>query len=73
MNQDNVFLTVEYAVNGSPVGREILYDICKTPENVLKEGDEKLYINGEVERLPDHWAERRADWENAKELMEDEK
>ena len=73
MNQDNVFLVVKYAVNGSPVRKEVLYDICKTPENVLREGDEKLYINGKVVNLPDHWAERKEDWENAKKLMENEK
>lgn len=74
MNQDNVFLATQYAVNGRQgLFKGDLEDICNTTENVLTGSDKKMYFEGTERNLPNGWKDRKGDWENAKELMENEK
>ena len=74
MNQDNVFLATQYAVNGRQgLSKGDLEDICNTTESVFIASDKKMYFEGKERNLPNGWKDRKGDWENAKELMQNEK
>ncbi len=72
-NMDNVFLASQYAVNGRQgFAKGDLEDMCKATENLFQEGNDNVVINEKKNPLPNGWDTRSADWENAKELMENE-
>lgn len=65
-NQNNLFLASQYAVNG----RQMFYKgdleyICKSPEDIWKEGDTKVSSDKRDSPLPNGWEERKADWDRA--------
>jgi len=73
-NMDNVFLAVQYALNGRKgLGKDDLQDICKASEYILGENQATVSVNGNTANgLPNGWDERKADWDKAKGLMLDE-
>lgn len=67
-NQDNLFLAVQYAVNGrQKFKKSDLEYICKASEDVWEEGKTMVSSDKRSTSLPNNWEERRADWDSAKE------
>jgi hypothetical protein len=69
-NQDNLFLTTQYAVNGRKgLSKGDLEDMCKSSADIWSVGDTSVSINGKTKDLPNGWTGRREDWENAKGMI----
>lgn len=73
-NMDNVFLAVQYALNGRKgLSRKNLQTICEKSDYVLGGNQTTISVgNNTASGLPNGWSDRKTDWDKAKGFMQDE-
>lgn len=70
-NMDNVFLAVQYGVNGFQLSKENTVAIGKSKKSVINGNQAK--INGQTGPLPRNWDSRYKDWKKAKKFLKGKK
>lgn len=70
-NLDNLFLAVQYKVNGSRFTPEELEAIAKSKKCVIN--GKQAQINGNPQLLPNGWDSRNKDWKKAKKFLKGKK
>lgn len=70
-NMDNVFLAVQYNLNGRRNFKKgDIDDMCKCVTQVWEDTENEVKINGKSSSFPNGWEGRLSDWKNARKLLE---